>query len=760
MTSFIFVVFAAVLVPAPRTYMELPGECRLTGDGLGFASIRDVTDAKLPAEGYRIDIATNGIVVTSADAAGAFYARQTLRQLARPAGANTFFGCARIEDAPAYRWRGVHFDDCRHFFGKATLKRTLDLMARHKMNVLHWHLTEDQGWRLDIPGYPDLVRYGAVRPASPVHRAKKWRDGGKGDWVFETDGTRYGPFFYTEADVKEILAYAAERHITVVPEIELPGHVYAALAAYPEFACRPENLAHRHPRLWWGIERDVLCLGNDRAIRFMEDVLDYVCRLFPSPYVHIGGDECPSVRWKDCPKCQARIRAEKLKDEKDLQPWVTRHFVRFLEARGKRAVGWDEYLNGDVPRSCIGMYWRARKASGAGHDRITGAEAVERGHDMVMAPSPETYFYFGQGLEDDPLEYGGNLQLPLSKVYAFDPCRGVSAGARKHVLGGQCCNWSEYTWNENDLEWKMWPRACAMAETLWLGEAKPGYGDFYDRMRIHRRRLVRDGVHAAPLPPSVTDGWRLVRGDEFDGPGLDTTMWNRCVRGPSDWNRHMSDRPELVEVRDGLLVLKGVRTPADWNDERPFVTGGISSDGKFSFRYGKVEIRARFHDQKGAWPAFWMMPERACPQTWKMGCPPAGDLKWPDCGEIDIVERLNADPFVYQTVHSKWTKTFGQTENPPSSSGKRPLIEPDRDGFCVYGLEWDAREIRWTVNGVVTHRYGKFSESPDCWPWDKPFYLILDMQLGGHWVGEVDVSTLPVTCEIDWVRVYAPETSE
>lgn len=491
---------ALSLVPAPRSCVFAGGdyvaECMQAAD----SNIQYAADAAIPPEGYRIAISTNGISVASADPSGAFYARQTLRQLVRTADGKAIYPCGRITDSPAYRWRGVHFDDCRHFFGKETVKRTLDQMAQHKLNVFHWHLTEDQGWRLDIPGYPELAKYGAVRPASPLHRAKRWKE--NGDDVFETDGRTYGPFYYTESDVREIVEYAAARHVMIVPEIELPGHVYAALAAYPEFACLPENLAHRHPRLWWGIERDVLCLGNDRAIKFMEDVLDYVCRVFPAPYVHIGGDECPSIRWKDCPKCQARIRAEKLKDEKDLQPWVTRRFVKFLAARGKRAVGWDEYLNGDVPVNAIGMYWRSRKGSDAGQG-ISGAEAVEKGHDMVMCPSTETYFYLGQGLSDDPFEYGGDLQLPIRKVYEFDPSRGVSAKARCRVLGGQCCNWSEYTWNEHDLEWKLWPRGCAMAETLWCGKDKPGFDDFLLRMRIHRRKLLRQGVNVAPLPPET-----------------------------------------------------------------------------------------------------------------------------------------------------------------------------------------------------------------------------------------------------------------
>ena len=461
-----------VLVPAPRQMTLTGGDCVVPRDASGGIAVRETTDASLPPEGYRLSVSTRGVHVASADKAGAFYARQTLAQLAG-GGADATLPCVEIEDWPAYRWRGVHFDDCRHFFGKETVKKTLDLMAQHKMNVFHWHLTEDQGWRLDVPGYPELTRYGAVRSASPRHGARSRRDK-SGKTCMDLDGVRYGPFYYSEADVREIIAYAAERHISIVPEIELPGHVYAALAAYPEFACRPENLARREPRLVWGIEKDVLCLGNDRAIKFMEDVVDYVCRLFPSQFVHIGGDECPVDRWRECPKCRARIEKEGLVDEKGLQPWITRHFVKFLAARGKRAVGWDEYLNGDIQADAVGMNWREGSRGGAGHKYISPAEAAQRGHDMVIATWGYCYFYCGQGLECDPFQYGdsgsrvyGGGKLPLAKVYSFNPCAGIPEELHSRILGGQCCNWSEYTWNEYDLEWKMWPRACAMAEVLW-----------------------------------------------------------------------------------------------------------------------------------------------------------------------------------------------------------------------------------------------------------------------------------------------------
>lgn len=451
-------------------------------------------DGTIASEGYRLRVnPAEGIRIACSDAAGEFYARQTLKQLVGTNG----YPCVSIIDRPAYPWRGMLIDDCRHFFGKDVLKNVIDQMAQYKMNVLHWHLTEDQAWRIDIPGYPELVKYGAVRPASPKFGARLKREA-NGEYSAETNGQTYGPFYYTEADVREIIAYAAERHVKVVPEIELPGHVYAALAAYPEFACKPENLANRTPRSIWGIEKDVLCIGNDKAIKFMEDVVDYVCRLFPSDVVHIGGDECPQVRWKDCPKCQKRIRDEGLGDEKGLQPWITRHFVKFLEARGKRALGWDEYLLGEgIPKSAMGMSWRLGK-QGAGHAWLSPSDLAAKGHDVVMTPNSYCYLDYGQGLEDDPFQYIGG-RITLEKCHSMDLCEGVPENLRSHIIGGQGNNWSEYTWNKFDLEWKMWPRGCALAEVFWSGNGKPSYDDFLRRMKVHRKRLIGQGVNCAPL---------------------------------------------------------------------------------------------------------------------------------------------------------------------------------------------------------------------------------------------------------------------
>ena len=487
--SISIVLAALALVPQPQKVVEKGGTA-------SNVKVTNVTDATIPSEGYRIKVAADGVTVWSSDAAGAFYAQETLKQLTREEGKATLLPLVEIEDAPRYKWRGVHFDDCRHFFGKEEVLRTLDLMAMHKLNRFHWHLTEDQGWRLDIPGYPELVKYGAVRSSSPRHGTRPHFSQPKEKQQEALDGRTYGPFYYTEADVKEIVAYATARHIEIVPEIELPGHFQAVLAGYPEFACQPDP-SNRDPLCVWGISENVMCLGNDKAIKFMEDVLDYVTKIFPGKVVHIGGDECPMTRSKTCPKCQARIKSERLGDEHGLQPWITRHFVKFLEARGKRVIGWDEYLLGDVPKSAIGMRWRVG-GGGAGHQCLTAREWIEKGHDMVMTPFSHCYLDYGQGLKDDPFQYiGGNL--PLEKVYSLDPCEGIPDNLRSHVLGGQGNNWSEYTWNEYDLEWKMWPRMCALAEVFWTGESRSGFADFKERMKTHRVRLIGQHVNCAPL---------------------------------------------------------------------------------------------------------------------------------------------------------------------------------------------------------------------------------------------------------------------
>ena len=506
------------LVPAPRELTPAEGVCRLrapmpcpwwdwadydtVGECLKKANCAVSRDAALPAEGYALTVEPERISIVAADDAGEFYARETLRQLTTKISTDSVeVACCRIRDWPQYRWRGMMIDEARHFLGKNVVLRVLDLMAMHKLNVLHWHLVDDQGWRLELKRHPELVEYGAVRPCSVKMGAHAMWLPPKKRRSYVHDTERYGPFFYTQDDVREILAYAKARHVTVVPEIELPGHVRALLAAHPELSCKGD--LPRIPRINWSIEEDVLCVGNDAVLPFLKDVFDEVCELFPdTPFIHIGGDECPRVRWKTCPKCQARMKAEGMKDESALQAWIVSHVVRHLEKRGRRAVGWDEILAGDVPKSAVGMSWRSSAKNGAGTSYVSAAEAVARGHDMVMTPGAFCYLSKHQFEKGDPYPYYGAANgnpLTLEKVYAFDPVAGIPANLRGHVIGGQASVWGESVFNVFDLEWKTWPRACAIAEILWTGPEVRNFAAFSARLRRHRARLVDQGVNAAPL---------------------------------------------------------------------------------------------------------------------------------------------------------------------------------------------------------------------------------------------------------------------
>ena len=510
----------AVLIPAPQEFKAAEGFCSISEqmpcpwyDWVDFdlkgACLKKVKcvesrDAKLPPEGYRLKVAPEGVEIAAADDEGSFYARETLKQLTTVVSSDRVeIACCEIRDWPQYRWRGLMLDEARHFFGKGVVKRTLDLMAMHKLNVFHWHLVDDQGWRLELKRHPELVEYGAMRPCSvKMGTHAMWLPPDK-KMSFEYDTEKYGPFFYAQDDVKEILAYAKARHITVVPEIELPGHIRALLAAHPEFSCKGD--LPRIPRIDWSIEQDVLCVGNDAAVKFLEDVFDEVCELFPdAPYIHIGGDECPRVRWKECPKCQARMKAEGMKDESGLQAWITSHFVRYLEKKGRRAVGWDEMLAGDVPTSAVGMTWRMSGSNGARAHYVSAADAAARGHDMVMTPNALCYLSYPQFEKGDPYPYYGVITekssvLTLERAYSFDPVTGVPESCRSRIIGGQASCWSESTFNVFDLEWKTWPRACAIAEVLWTNPVKRDFAAFRGRLSVHRRRLVEQGVNCAPV---------------------------------------------------------------------------------------------------------------------------------------------------------------------------------------------------------------------------------------------------------------------
>jgi len=359
---------------------------------------------------------------------------------------------------PKYAWRGMHLDEARHFFGKETVKKFLDRMAQDGFNVFHWHLTDDQGWRVQIDKYPNLTVRGAQREL-----VADWRP--HPCWFDERTSGTYGPYFYTKADIREIVAYAKERGIRVVPEFDIPGHSLAALASYPHLCCFPEMVKDQrtfmHPGFSTpGKNMRTYCLGSDEAVKFLEGVFDEVCALFPDEVIHLGGDEAPQGNWKLCPKCQARMKALGLKNESELQGWFVNHFIDYVCAKGKRAMGWKEITIGKAdPKKVIAQVW---------HEPEGAVELARAGYDIVMSPSHYCYLDNSPGIPGDTMKYFLKRIVSLEKVKSFDPIAlsRVPPELQHHILGGECCNWTECTPNADQLFRKAWPRATAFAERL------------------------------------------------------------------------------------------------------------------------------------------------------------------------------------------------------------------------------------------------------------------------------------------------------
>ncbi|HPA19540.1 MAG TPA: family 20 glycosylhydrolase [Verrucomicrobiae bacterium] len=444
----------------------------------GAGGIRLELDEQLSTvqgpEAYLLSITPERVIIRAGSEAGLFYGGVTFRQLLPP----QIFGtsragqvawkapCTEIEDSPRFPWRGLLLDTARHFFPPEFIERLVDVMAMHKLNMLQLHLTDDQGWRIEIKKFPRLTQVGSARKESPAPG-----DRNRGD------GTPYGPFFYTQQQIRELVAYAGARHVTLVPEIEIPGHFLAAVAAYPQFSCLGRRV---EVRTRWGIEPDILCPGNDEAVAFAKDVLAEVCELFPGRFIHIGGDEAPRQRWKECPRCQARLKAEGLKGEARLQTWLNHRLEEFLASKGRRLIGWDEILEGGLTPQAAVMSWRGTAG---------GVAAAEAGHDVVMSPTAYCYFDYAQAKGPGEPECIGN-SLPLQKAYEFDPMpQGLAPSRRGHILGGQGNIWTEYMRTPRDVEYFAFPRAAALAEAVWSPATGRDFGDFLRRLVTHLKRL-------------------------------------------------------------------------------------------------------------------------------------------------------------------------------------------------------------------------------------------------------------------------------
>jgi hexosaminidase len=440
-------------------------------------SIAMTVDASsgLADEGYKLNVTPKSVTILASTDRGLFYGMQSLLQLlpaeiespVKVSEINWNIPAVTIEDLPRFKWRGMHLDVCRHFYSVDFIKKQLDVLAMYKVNKFHLHLTEDQGWRIEIKKYPKLTEIGSKRI---------------------DEGKEHGGF-YTQEDIKEIVAYAAERHIDVVPEIELPGHALAALTAYPEYSCSGGPFKVRNV---WGVEPDIYCAGKEETFEFLENIIEEVVALFPSEYFHIGGDEAPKSKWKECDLCQARIKAEGLKDEHELQSYFVQRIEKVLKAHGKKMIGWDEILEGGLAESALVMSWRGEKG---------GIEAATLGHDVIMTPGNWVYLDHYQGSSKvEPVGIGGYTTMEESYGYEPVPAE-LDKGKAKHILGTQGNVWSEYMYTPELVEYRVYPRIIALAEVGWTQPEKKDFDGFVKRMDNQFVRLDMHNVnYHIPLP--------------------------------------------------------------------------------------------------------------------------------------------------------------------------------------------------------------------------------------------------------------------
>lgn len=440
-------------------------------------------DADIPnKEGYVMTTTADNIILKGQTEKGVFYGIQTLRKSipAKAAGADILFPAGEIKDEPRFGYRAMHFDICRHFYPIKVVKEYIDLLALHNMNTLHWHLTDDQGWRIEIKRYPKLTEIGSMRNRTVI-----------GHNTPEYDSIPHGGF-YTQEEAREIVKYAQERYITVIPEVDMPGHMLAALAAYPELGCTsgPYEVCPN-----WGIFEDVLCLGNDKTLKFLEDVMSEIIDIFPSEYIHIGGDEVPRTRWEKCPRCQARIKAEGLKDdgkhsaEDRLQSYCMTRIEKFLNSKGRKVIGWDEILEGDITPTATVMSWRGSAG---------GIKAAQLGHDVIMVPNDFCYFdyYQAKDTKNEPyMAIGG--YVPVEKVYSLEPTNGLKEEQKKYIVGVQANLWTEYITSVDQIEYMLLPRMAALSEVQWMQPAQKNYENFLQRLDNLAKLYQREGLNYA-----------------------------------------------------------------------------------------------------------------------------------------------------------------------------------------------------------------------------------------------------------------------
>ncbi|PQA95241.1 beta-N-acetylhexosaminidase [Chryseobacterium shigense] len=490
---------------------------------------------------YEINVTEDFISVTGKDDAGLFHGIQTLLQLIQNAE-NGKIPAVKIKDYPKFAWRGMHLDVCRHFFNVDEVKQYIDYLSMYKLNTFHWHLTDDQGWRIEIKKYPKLTEIGSKRKESMV-----------GAYVDNTfDGKPYGPYFYTQEQIRDVVTYAQQRHITVVPEIEMPGHALAALSAYPELACTkgPFESATK-----WGVFDDVFC-PKEQTFTFLENVLDEVMKLFPSQYIHIGGDECPKTRWKECPHCQELIKKNNLKDEHGLQSYFIHRIEKYVNSKGKKIIGWDEILEGGLAPNAAVMSWTGVNG---------GIEAAKSGHFAVMTPGAYCYFDHYQGdPQSEPNAFGGFT--PLDKVYSYNPVPSeLNPEQAKYILGVQANLWTEYITDFKQVQYMIFPRLMALSEVGW-GTADPeNYKEFesrvigqfkvLDRMKVNYAKSIYN-ISGKVVPANEGVAYELTvsqdpAGIRYTTDGTEPSLNSQIYQKPVAVTKSMSVKSAYFE--DGKL---------------------------------------------------------------------------------------------------------------------------------------------------------------------------------------------------------------
>jgi hexosaminidase len=502
---------------------------------------------------YDLNVTATGVEVSGDTYSGTFYGMQTLIQLLtideeiiKKKIKQSKVQCISIQDVPRFQYRGMHLDIGRHFQPVAFIKRYIDFLSYHKLNKFHWHLTEDQGWRIEIKRYPELTTIGSKRNGTIIGRYP-----GKGNDNKPHSG------FYTQAQIKEVVQYAKERFIEVIPEIEMPGHSSAAIAAYPWLSCFPEKPTEipanmisaksieeqKNGRIklvqeTWGVFDDVFCAGNDSTFTFLQNVIDEVITLFPSQYFHIGGDECPKTHWKQCSRCQQRMKELGLKDEHELQSWFVQRIEKYLNSKGKTLIGWDEILEGGLAPNAIVMSWRGEAG---------GIEAAKQKHKVIMSPGKPVYFDHTQSKNEDSVTIGG--YNPIEAVYAYEPVpKELSADESKYVLGAQANVWTEYMNNTKKIEYMVFPRMAALGEVLWSGKENKSWDDFSERLRTQFRRyeMMNLNFSKAMFEPE----WKISSSNK-DGE----IKWYVKVKNPGSipvgiYRNVVLEKPDSIPVFD------------------------------------------------------------------------------------------------------------------------------------------------------------------------------------------------------------------